>query len=69
MIRRSALLLAVAGLGAIATTSGAVAQDKPNILIIWGDDLGWNNPSCYNRGKDGLPEMNTDEEELSLTAC
>jgi len=23
---------------------------KPNILIIWGDDIGYWNPSCYNRG-------------------
>jgi hypothetical protein len=23
---------------------------KPNILVIIGDDIGWFNPSCYNRG-------------------
>jgi hypothetical protein len=21
------------------------AQDKPNILVIWGDDIGWSNVS------------------------
>jgi arylsulfatase len=26
------------------------AQKKPNILVIMGDDIGWFNPSCYNRG-------------------
>jgi arylsulfatase len=26
------------------------AQKKPNILIIWGDDIGWFNISAYNRG-------------------
>lgn len=25
-------------------------QKKPNILVIMGDDVGWYNPSCYNRG-------------------
>jgi arylsulfatase A-like enzyme len=25
-------------------------QKKPNILVIMGDDIGWFNPSCYNRG-------------------
>ena len=28
----------------------AYSQDKPNILIIWGDDIGWFNISAYNRG-------------------
>ena len=26
------------------------AQKKPNILIIWGDDIGWFNVSAYNHG-------------------
>ena len=25
-------------------------QKKPNILIIWGDDIGWFNISAYNHG-------------------
>ena len=34
----------------------AMAQDgKPNILIIWGDDIGWFNVSAYNHGHHGLP--------------
>jgi len=32
------------------TALTATAQDKPNILIIWGDDIGWFNVSAYNRG-------------------
>jgi arylsulfatase A-like enzyme len=37
------------------------AQDKkPNILIIWGDDIGWFNPSCYNRGMMGYKTPNID---------
>ena len=26
------------------------AADKPNILVIWGDDIGWSNISAYHRG-------------------
>ena len=58
---------AVAGLGAVAA-SEAQAQPagrgkvsgKPNILIIWGDDIGWNNPSCYHRGMMGGSTPNID---------
>jgi len=25
-------------------------QDKPNILVIWGDDIGISNLSCYSHG-------------------
>lgn len=39
----------------------AFAQsDKPNILVIWGDDVGWNNPSAYNRGMMGYKTPNID---------
>ena len=32
------------------------AQDKkPNILIIWGDDIGWFNINAYNRAPDSPP--------------
>jgi len=31
-------------------TSSVYAADKPNILVIWGDDIGWFNVSAYNRG-------------------
>ncbi len=38
----------------------AKAADKPNILVIWGDDIGWNNPSAYNRGMMGYSTPNID---------
>lgn len=47
-------------LGSIFTCMSAIAADKPNILIIWGDDIGWNNPSCYNRGMMGFKTPNID---------
>jgi len=31
----------------------AFAQDRPNILVIWGDDVGWSNVGAYNMG---MPE-------------
>jgi arylsulfatase len=33
---------------------------KPNILIIWGDDIGWFNPSCYHGGVMGYQTPNID---------
>jgi arylsulfatase A-like enzyme len=34
--------------------------EKPNILIIWGDDIGWYNPSAYNLGVMGYQTPNID---------
>jgi len=38
----------------------AFAADKPNILIIWGDDIGGFNISAYNRGMMGYKTPNID---------
>ncbi len=38
----------------------ARAQDKPNILVIWGDDIGWSNISAYNLGIMGYKTPNID---------
>jgi len=44
-----------------ATTKPPTANGKkPNILIIWGDDIGWFNPSCYNSGIMGYRTPNID---------
>ncbi len=48
-----ALLLAVTGL------ADAQAR-KPNILVIWGDDIGQFNISAYNRGMMGYRTPNID---------
>ena len=34
--------------------------DKPNILVIWGDDIGVTNLSCYSRGLMGYQTPNID---------
>jgi len=36
------------------------AADKPNMLLIWGDDIGWFNVSAYNRGMMGYRTPNID---------
>ncbi len=38
----------------------AAAQKKPNILIIWGDDIGGFNVSAYNQGMMGYKTPNID---------
>ena len=48
---------------AAATLVGAPAvaqQQKPNILVIWGDDIGWSNISAYNLGMMGYQTPNID---------
>ncbi|WP_191858059.1 arylsulfatase [Hanstruepera ponticola] len=36
-------------------------SEKPNILVIWGDDIGWSNTSIYNRGIMGYKTPNIDQ--------
>jgi arylsulfatase len=38
----------------------ADAAERPNILIIWGDDIGWYNVSAYNLGVMGYKTPNID---------
>ena len=47
--RTWALGLALASLTGVTQAEG----EKPNILIIWGDDIGWYNISAYNLGVMG----------------
>ena len=38
----------------------SLAQDKPNIVIIWGDDIGQSNISAYTKGMMGYQTPNID---------
>ncbi|MBY6211926.1 arylsulfatase [Microbulbifer agarilyticus] len=61
--------LAAAALLSICT-SAAQAQDKPNILVIWGDDIGVWNISANSKGMMGYKTPNIDRianEGLSFT--
>ncbi len=44
----------------VSSTAAAAVSDKPNFLIIWGDDVGWMNTSAYNRGMMGYRTPNID---------
>ena len=37
---------------------------KPNILVIWGDDIGWQNVSAYGMGTMGYTTPNIDRTGL-----
>ena len=55
--------LTILGTIALATCMSASvqsAQEKPNILIIWGDDIGEFNISAYNLGQMGYRTPNID---------
>lgn len=39
---------------------GTPAKDRPNILVIWGDDIGITNLSCYSDGLMGYRTPNID---------
>ena len=47
-------------LALVLLQSGAYAADKPNILVIWGDDIGYWNTSAYNNGMMGYRTPNID---------
>jgi arylsulfatase A-like enzyme len=46
--------------GILATASAAMSASKPNILVIWGDDVGVENISAYHRGMMGGRTPNID---------
>lgn len=57
-------------LGLVFMAGSASAQDKPNILVIWGDDIGQSNISAYTRGLMGYETPNIDriaEEGMMFT--
>lgn len=53
-------LFALLLLPMLATAQTALAADKPNILVIWGDDVGFWNVSYNNRGMMGVETPNID---------
>jgi len=52
--------IALAKHNRLVSTAAAQTGKKPNFLIIWGDDVGWNNTSAYNRGMMGYSTPNID---------
>src|SRR5262245_45852371 len=62
MSRLSVLRLVILSVALVASAVGGAhaQQKKPNILVIMGDDIGWFNPSIYNRGLMGYQTPNID---------
>src|SRR5262245_28239100 len=66
--RRNLLLLGGTAMAAAAVatpmaTTPVRAQSngrRPNILVIWGDDIGWQNVSAYGLGTMGYTTPNID---------
>ncbi len=66
---RSRLTATLAFLGMVCSTA-VFAAEKPNILVIWGDDVGRSNISAYTRGMMGYKTPNIDriaEEGMLFT--
>ena len=53
-------LLRAVMLSALVLPAASLAQDKPNILVIWGDDIGQSNISAYTMGLVGYRTPNID---------
>ncbi len=49
-LRKRFSAFVAASMLALLAAMPAFAQQKPNILFIMGDDIGWMNPSIYHRG-------------------
>ena len=51
--------VALSALG-LAAVHAQTAARKPNIVVLWGDDIGWYNVSAYNQGVMGYRTPNID---------
>jgi len=54
------LIASALALVVLAGAGPAAAQDQPNILVIWGDDIGQSNISAYTMGMMGYRTPNID---------
>ena len=59
-IARKAIVAAIALALSLTVSTAKAEQKKPNVLIIWGDDIGYWNVSAYNQGMMGYKTPNID---------
>jgi len=59
-LRNKTILSVTVAVMLVSLAAVAVAQDKPNIVVIWGDDIGWFNVSAYSHGMMGYQTPNID---------
>jgi arylsulfatase len=60
LLQRPAAVALIALSACAATFSAQAADSKPNIVIIWGDDIGQSNVSAYSKGMMGYKTPNID---------
>ena len=60
MIERNRVKTVLCLLICLLAVNAQARADKPNILVIWGDDIGWSNLSAYHRGMLGGSTPNID---------
>jgi arylsulfatase A-like enzyme len=58
--RTNVLLSILAAAVVVLGTASTLAASKPNILVIWGDDIGYWNLSCINNGMMGYKTPSID---------
>ena len=58
--RIRALMMATVVLAGLMAGTAAAQPRKPNIVVIWGDDVGFTNLSVYSRGVMGYRTPNID---------
>lgn len=69
-VSKGLVLIAVAWAGLVLAGTAWTQEKKPNVLVIWGDDIGTWNISHNNRGMMGYRTPNIDriaKEGLSFT--
>ena len=59
-ITRINLLYTIVCICFLLTSTNLYGQEKPNIVVIWGDDIGWFNINAYNHGMMGYKTPNID---------
>src|SRR5210317_2212742 len=59
-VKKIALHVLVIAIAVVMFSGTGFAAKKPNILVIWGDDIGWANISKYNHGIMGYKTPNID---------
>ncbi len=59
-MKRSGLLLFWVCAVLLSSLTAQAQSNKPNILVIWGDDIGYSNLSAYNQGMMGYRTPNID---------
>src|SRR5262245_55327833 len=59
LLRLLAVIVGIA-ITAIAQTPAQAQQKQPNIVVIWGDDIGFWNISAYSLGMMGYQTPNID---------